>query len=99
MDVQRKVNGGIQMAQAIRELEIRGDRVMLTNGKALVASKSEPGVWYAVEDGACTCRGFSYRAQCRHILAGAEALQAEPEPKRVTVPTGRAALRLLTLDD
>jgi hypothetical protein len=61
---------------------IEGDRVIvLTAMSALVASKSEPGVWHRTGwvDGQphCTCKGFQYRGACRHHRAVNEAVVAE----------------------
>ena len=43
----------------IRTTHVGDERVILLDDQlALVASKSEPDVWYAVEHGHCTCAGF-----------------------------------------
>lgn len=61
---------------------IEGDRVIaLSRVEALVASKSEPGVWHRVTwrqgSPTCTCRGFSFRGARRHPRAASEAIDEE----------------------
>ena len=51
----------------MRTVQIIGRR------SARVASRSKPGEFYAVDldgrhgEGACTCKGFSYRGHCSHL--------------------------------
>jgi hypothetical protein len=40
--------------------------IVLDQGFALVASKTEPDVWHVVEQGRCSCPGYRYRESCRH---------------------------------
>jgi hypothetical protein len=57
----------------ISEVEMAGERfVRLSDGVLLVASKSQAGEWYKIENATCTCKGFAYRQVCRHITAAAQ---------------------------
>jgi len=53
----------------VHQIESLGEQVILGTNGALVASKSQPGVWYVVRLGACQCKGFTYRGHCRHVEA------------------------------
>lgn len=61
------------MAAILRETEIACERVLALDGHVLVASKSEPGVWHVVADGACSCPGYQYRHTCRHLAVAVAA--------------------------
>lgn len=65
------------MAAQLRETAIAGERVLALEGRVLVASKSAPGVWHVVADGACTCAGYQYRHTCRHLAVAVELLTGE----------------------
>jgi hypothetical protein len=69
------------MAAVIKQQEIDGEQALNLGFAVLVASKSEPGAWYEVRDGRCTCKGYQYRGKCRHLAVAAQALQ-EPELPR-----------------
>lgn len=60
------------MAALVREVEIAGERFMRMADALLVASKSQPGEWYRIENATCTCKGFQYRGACRHLVAAAQ---------------------------
>jgi hypothetical protein len=65
------------MAAVIRQQQIDGETVLYLGPAALVASKSEPGAWYSVEDGKCSCKGFQYRGACRHLAVAALAAELD----------------------
>jgi hypothetical protein len=60
----------------VTQLERNGEQIIsISEGLALVASKSEPGTWHAVRDAErCDCLGYTYRGHCRHISAVAPAI-------------------------
>jgi len=86
------------MATQITERESNGERILDLQYMQLVASKSQPGTWYELRDGTCSCKGYEYRKTCRHLAAVAELRKpvAKVLPK---APTGKAALRMCSLDD
>jgi len=53
----------------VKQIEVNGEQVILGGNGALVASKSQPGVWYVVRAGQCQCKGYQYRSRCRHLDA------------------------------
>ncbi len=56
------------------QVSVNGDQVIVgKNGSGLVSSKSEPGAWHSVKNGACDCKGYQYRGRCRHLGAVAAA--------------------------
>ncbi len=59
----------------VKQIEVNGDQVIVGGNGALVASKSEPGNWHIVRNGACDCRGFEFRGHCRHIAAAVQATE------------------------
>jgi hypothetical protein len=65
------------MAAVIRQQQIDGETVLYFGPAALVASKSEPGAWHSVEDGRCTCDGYTYRGTCRHLAVAARAAELD----------------------
>jgi hypothetical protein len=96
------------MPAVIREQTIAGERVLHLGPTILVASGSQPGAWYAIEDGRCTCPGFSYRQTCRHLgparlaaeLDRANAVPVAAVAQELTAPAcsrcGATKRRLLT---
>lgn len=54
---------------------IEGEMVIHVGPEVLVASKSEPGVWWIVDGGRCSCPGFTYRNTCRHLAPALEAAE------------------------
>lgn len=60
-------------------------------GLVLVESRSDPDEWHLVGPRGCTCKGYQYRAACRHQKA-AEALLARtaPEGNRTPAPAPAA---------
>lgn len=57
----------------ILETTVDGERIIPgANGRALVASHSQPGKWYAVTPTSCDCPGFVHRGACRHQRAVAD---------------------------
>lgn len=65
------------MAVTLQTQAINGEQVLYIGPAALVASKSEPGHWYIVEGGRCSCPGFAHRGRCRHLGAAAEAERSD----------------------
>lgn len=69
---------------------VRGELAIRLNDRVLVQSKSKPGQWHEVKDGACDCESFGYRKRCRHIDIAAECTEAarafhvEPAPRPKT---------------
>jgi hypothetical protein len=60
---------------AIKEQVVDGETVIYLGPSVLVKSKSEPGTWYSVENGRCSCKGFTYRRSCRHLAVAALATE------------------------
>jgi len=56
---------------------IDGDTAIYLGPAVLVSSKSEPGRWYSVQDGACHCKGYFYRGTCRHLSVAAKAVELD----------------------
>jgi hypothetical protein len=95
--------------EPITARRVRDELVLVLDaGFALVASKSEADVWHVVEHGRCSCPGFRYREQCRHLQVALEAYQTPcyrcgaaariPEPG--LLPTcGSCHKTLITLAD
>jgi hypothetical protein len=74
---------------ALREQTIDGERILHVGPAVLVASGSQPGAWYVVEEGRCTCPSFSYRGHCRHLAPAhlaAELDRAQAAPIATVVP-------------
>jgi hypothetical protein len=68
------------MSAVIKSQHI-GDEEAIDLGYAvLIASKSEPGAWYAVQDGACQCKGYQYRGTCRHLAVARQAQEQDDAP-------------------
>lgn len=89
------------MAAGIRERVYGGETVIpMSESLVLVASKSEFGVWHAVErlNGRlhCDCHGFTFRGKCRHLAAFREAQgETEERPAVVAHLSGEEVLALL----
>jgi hypothetical protein len=64
------------MAAVIREQTINGETVLDLGTVQLVASKSQPGAWYELRAGRCTCAGFQHRGTCRHLAVAHPAARA-----------------------
>ncbi|MSQ24377.1 MAG: hypothetical protein EXR58_07510 [Chloroflexi bacterium] len=65
-----------------RTIEALGEKILLDDGSQSVAveSKSNPGHFYRVNlhsghPTGCTCPGFTYRHQCRHLAAAVEGIR------------------------
>jgi len=72
----------------VKQVAVGEDQVILGKNGSLVSSKSQPGGWHIVKDGACDCKGFEYRGKCRH-LAAVEQATAERKARQAE------ALRLM----
>jgi len=79
-------------------IEVDGDMVEIVGPRqAKVASKSQQGMWYAVDldDGTCTCKGFEIRKNCRHLeavtgfVSGQKRAAGTGETVLVTLATSR----------
>lgn len=82
----------------VKQVDVNGEHVLpLLNGTALVASKSEWGVWHVVKNGKCDCKGFAHRQTCRHLRivallnqpvdrSGLFLPERPVEPRSATVP-------------
>jgi hypothetical protein len=55
------------MAALIRTQLVDDELAIDLGAFVLVASKTEPGGWYEVRPGHCTCAGFEHRGTCRHL--------------------------------
>ena len=57
----------------LQEETVNGERVILANNGALVASKSQAGSWHVVKrvNGmlVCDCKAAQFRGICRHLRA------------------------------
>lgn len=74
----------------LEQRDISGEQVIFIGPAALVASKSNPGRWFIVEDGRCTCPGYTYRGTCRHLAPALEAAELDRQS---------AAPAVIALDD
>lgn len=63
---------------------VMGETLIATKDCTLIASKSNPGIWYALtwSDGwKCSCPSYTYRGSCRHRAALHESFAGKrPEP-------------------
>jgi hypothetical protein len=71
-------------AAPVRQQRIGDELVLVLDRElALVASRTEPDAWHVVERGRCTCAGFRYREQCRHLgIATRAASIGGQDPRR-----------------
>jgi hypothetical protein len=53
-----------------------GETIATDDNILLVASKSQPGVWYQQNGSTCSCPSFRYRSNCRHIVATAALVES-----------------------
>ena len=71
----------------LTEQTVNGERVILANNGALVASKSQAGSWHVVKvvngERTCDCKGYQYRGTCAHLRA-VEQLERKRVAKRDT---------------
>lgn len=71
----------------VKQIDVNGEHVLpLCHGAALVASKSEWGVWHVVKNGRCDCKGFQARGTCRHLRTVAEMNAPKPAPVAAPAP-------------
>jgi hypothetical protein len=79
------------VAALLKETDVAGERFMMLGSTLLVASKSQAGHWYWIEDAKCSCPGFTYRGTCRHVAAAqleAEAVTDTSTTVEITTECG-----------
>ena len=75
----------------LQEQTVNGEKVILANNGALVASKSQAGTWHVVKrvNGmlGCDCKGYQYRGTCAHLRA-VEQLERERAKRDTAILAG-----------
>lgn len=67
-----------EIVEKIIIFEERAERAIDLGYAVLVASSSTPLVWYSVQGGACTCKGYEFRSHCRHLEIARRSRMPEP---------------------
>ena len=77
----------------LHETQYNGEKVILANNGALVASKSQAGAWHVVKrvNGVlgCDCKGYQYRGTCAHLRV-VEQLERERAKRDTAILAGPA---------
>lgn len=67
----KKGSSEITMFKKPLTIETRGrkfiDLYKWEEEQGIKVASSKPGVYYFVLDGKCTCPGFKYRGECKHV--------------------------------